>query len=114
MKVPAVAAVARDPRMQQVAQAVLGQLAIPYRATLFAKSADSNWLVVWHQDTALPLQQREDRPGWGPWSIKEGVLYAHAPEQALSQVVACGSTSTTLPRRTDLCGSCPPLTSKEC
>jgi len=44
--------------------------------------------VVWHQDTALPLQRREDRPGWGPWSFKEGTLYAHAPEQALSQVVA--------------------------
>jgi ectoine hydroxylase-related dioxygenase (phytanoyl-CoA dioxygenase family) len=88
MKVPAVAAIARDPRLQQLAQAVLGPSAIPYRATLFAKSADSNWLVVWHQDTALPLQQRDDRPGWGPWSIKEGVLYAHAPEQALSQVVA--------------------------
>jgi ectoine hydroxylase-related dioxygenase (phytanoyl-CoA dioxygenase family) len=88
MSVPAVAAVARDPRLQQVAQAVLGPLAIPYRATLFDKSADSNWLVVWHQDTALPLQRREDRPGWGPWSIKEGILYAHAPEQALSQVVA--------------------------
>ena len=88
MKVPAVAAVARDPRLHKLAQAVLGASAIPYRATLFAKSPDSNWLVVWHQDTALPLQQREDRPGWGPWSIKEGVVYAHAPEQALSQVVA--------------------------
>jgi len=88
MRVPAVAGVARDPRLQQVAQAVLGSLAIPYRATLFDKSADSNWLVVWHQDTALPLQRREDHPGWGPWSIKEGILYAHAPDQALSQVVA--------------------------
>jgi ectoine hydroxylase-related dioxygenase (phytanoyl-CoA dioxygenase family) len=88
MKVPAVAAVARDPRLQQLAQAVVGPSAIPYRATLFVKSVDSNWLVVWHQDTALPLQLREDRPGWGPWSIKEGILYAHAPEQALSQVVA--------------------------
>jgi len=88
MKVPVVAAVARDPRLQQLAQAVLGPSAIPYRATLFAKSAGSNWLVVWHQDTALPLQQGEEHPGWGPWSIKEGTLYAHAPEQALSQVVA--------------------------
>ncbi len=88
MKVPAVAAVARDPRLQQLAQAVVGPSAVPYRATLFVKSADSNWLVVWHQDTALPLQQRDDRPNWGPWSIKEGIVYAHAPEQALSQVVA--------------------------
>ena len=58
------------------------------RATLFDKSPDSNWLVVWHQDTALPLVERKDLPGWGPWSTKEGVLYAHAPSQALSQVLA--------------------------
>jgi ectoine hydroxylase-related dioxygenase (phytanoyl-CoA dioxygenase family) len=26
--------------------------------------------------------------GWGPWSVKEGIHYAHAPTIALSQVVA--------------------------
>ena len=36
----------------------------------------------------MPLEERDDRPGWGPWSVKEGVLYAHAPECALSQVIA--------------------------
>jgi ectoine hydroxylase-related dioxygenase (phytanoyl-CoA dioxygenase family) len=43
---------------------------------------------VWHQDTALPLQERRDVPGWGPWSIKDGVNYAHAPASALEQVLA--------------------------
>src|SRR5689334_12222908 len=33
---------------------VLGPSAFPFRATLFDKSPRSNWLVVWHQDTALP------------------------------------------------------------
>lgn len=27
-------------------------------------------------------------PGWGPWSIKSGITYAHAPTTALSRVVA--------------------------
>jgi ectoine hydroxylase-related dioxygenase (phytanoyl-CoA dioxygenase family) len=88
MSVPSVAAVTQHANLRALAQSVLGPSAIPYRATLFSKTRDSNWLVVWHQDTALPLQKREDRPGWGPWSIKEGVLYAHAPERALSQVLA--------------------------
>ena len=47
-----------------------------------------NWLVTWHQDIALPLQERRDVPGWGPWSIKSGITYAHAPATALSRVVA--------------------------
>ena len=29
-----------------------------------------------------------DAPGWGPWSVKDGVTYAHAPASALSNVLA--------------------------
>ncbi len=83
-----VAAVARDPRLFLLAQEVLGSAAIPFRATLFDKSPTSNWLVVWHQDTALPLRERREVPGWGPWSVKDGVNYAHAPTAALEQVLA--------------------------
>src|ERR1041385_4519756 len=46
---------AGDHRLLQLALAILGPKAFPYRATLFDKSRGSNWLVVWHQDTALPL-----------------------------------------------------------
>ena len=88
MKLPTVAAVARDSRLLGIAQGVLGKGAIPFRATLFDKSPTANWLVVWHQDTALPLRERQETPGWGPWSIKDGVIYAHAPASALSRVLA--------------------------
>ena len=54
---------------------------IAFRATLFDKSPVANWLVVWHQDTALPLRHHVAEPGWGPWSTKAGVLYAHAPHR---------------------------------
>ena len=37
---------------------------MPFRATLFDKSPQANWLVVWHQDTALPLRRRLDISGW--------------------------------------------------
>jgi ectoine hydroxylase-related dioxygenase (phytanoyl-CoA dioxygenase family) len=85
--IASVAAFAREPRLIQIARDVLGPTAFPFRATLFDKSPGSNWLVVWHQDTALPLQERQDLLGWGPWSVKEGVPYAHAPASALRQVL---------------------------
>jgi ectoine hydroxylase-related dioxygenase (phytanoyl-CoA dioxygenase family) len=88
MRNAAVAELTRDIRMLELAREVLGAAAVPFRATLFDKSPVSNWLVVWHQDTALPVQKRRDVPGWGPWSIKEGVDYAHAPASALEQVLA--------------------------
>lgn len=88
MSVPPVRAMAEDARLRGIASRVLGAAAFPFRATLFDKSQDSNWLVAWHQDTALPLEARVATPGWGPWSQKLGVLYAHAPATALERVVA--------------------------
>jgi ectoine hydroxylase-related dioxygenase (phytanoyl-CoA dioxygenase family) len=88
LKIESVTETARDPRLIDIARALLGPTALPFHATLFEKSPNANWLVVWHQDTALPLRERSERPGWGPWSMKEGINYAHAPAGALSQVLA--------------------------
>lgn len=88
LSLPSVAATARQPQMIDLARGVLGPDAFPFRATMFDKSPAANWLVVWHQDTALPLRARIDLPGWGPWSVKEGIDYAHAPATALNRVLA--------------------------
>ena len=88
LAVPVVQALAVDPRMVTIATEFVGLGAVPFRATLFDKSPSANWLVVWHQDTALPLRERFEDATWGPWSSKAGVPYAHAPAWALEQVVA--------------------------
>ena len=79
--------IAQDPRLVEIASRFLGPDLVPFRATLFDKSVQNNWLIVWHQDTALPLRDRRDAPGWGPWSIEDGITYAHAPVEALSRAV---------------------------
>jgi Phytanoyl-CoA dioxygenase (PhyH). len=96
--------IAQDVRLLELAARFVGRGAVPFRATLFDKSADANWLVAWHQDTALPLRARVDDAEWGPWSTKAGVLYAHAPAWALERVIALrvhldDSTSTNGPLR---------------
>ena len=88
MSLPAISMVALDPRMTAIATEHLGAPAIPFRATLFDKAPGSNWLVRWHQDRALPLMERLEASGWGPWSLKGGVHYAQAPVDALQRVVA--------------------------
>ncbi|HEV2730710.1 MAG TPA: phytanoyl-CoA dioxygenase family protein [Terriglobales bacterium] len=88
LQVDTVAALARSSRVFEIVREILGRDAIPYRATLFEKSPDANWLVAWHQDRAIPLRERRERAGWGPWSVKQGVIYAHAPARVLNQVVA--------------------------
>lgn len=86
--IAAVRALASDRRLTEMAETFVGSEAAPFRATLFDKSSESNWLVVWHQDTALPLASRTASVEWGPWSVKAGVLYAHAPAWALERVIA--------------------------
>jgi Phytanoyl-CoA dioxygenase (PhyH) len=88
MRLASVRDVAYCSELMIMACSVLGPLAFPFRATIFDKSQDANWLVVWHQDTALPLRHRLEASGWGPWSTKEGIAYAHAPAEVLSQVLA--------------------------
>ena len=80
--------IARCPQVKQLACEVLGRRAFPFRATIFDKSSEANWLVVWHQDTALPLRHQSEVSGWGPWSTKQGIPYAHAPAEVLSQILA--------------------------
>ena len=80
--------IANDVRLLGIARNILGESAFPFRATLFDKSPGANWLIAWHQDSALPLQEKHATPGWGPWSVKEGIVYAHAPAGPLEQVAA--------------------------
>ena len=88
LNIPIVRELAGDRRLVDMAAQFVGAAPMPFRATLFDKSPGANWLVVWHQDTALPLRRRIDDTEWGPWSTKGGLLYAHAPAWALENVVA--------------------------
>jgi ectoine hydroxylase-related dioxygenase (phytanoyl-CoA dioxygenase family) len=80
--------IASDERLKSLVTPILGHDAVPFKATLFDKSSGRNWLIAWHQDTALPMAERSEAPGWGPWSMKDGRHYAHAPEWALRHIVA--------------------------
>ncbi len=88
LRVPEIDALAKDERLIALASAALNESAVPFRATLFDKSPESNWLVAWHQDTALPFKEKFEAAGWGPWSMKAGIHHAHAPDWALQRIVA--------------------------
>jgi len=74
--------------LSEIASWWLGAAAVPFKATLFDKNPEANWLVAWHQDTALPMCERREAAEWGPWSEKHGVTYAHAPRRVLERIIA--------------------------
>ena len=73
-----------DPRLSQFMPAS----ARAVQCTYFEKSADTNWLVAYHQDLAVPLKARKDSPAWSGWSEKGGVTFAIAPTAVLQSLVA--------------------------
>ncbi|WP_336965433.1 phytanoyl-CoA dioxygenase family protein [Sphingobium aquiterrae] len=64
------------------AAAHLGATTHPVRCLLFDKSAHNNWSLAWHQDRTIAVQSRIDTPGFGPWTVKDGIPHV-APPQAL-------------------------------
>ena len=70
-----------------VAASVLGQGAKPVRAILFNKSAQTNWSLAWHQDRTICVRERREAPGFGPWTVKGGMVHVAPPFELLSRMV---------------------------
>jgi hypothetical protein len=74
--------------VRALVEPLLGPDAVAHRATLLDKTATANWLVAWHQDLVVPVQERIDAPGFGPWSRKGGVWFVQPPWHVLRDLVA--------------------------
>lgn len=84
---PAVAALAQSERLLDMVRPHLPDRPLAVRALLFNKSPDANWLVPWHQDLTLTLREKRDTPGFGPWSVKDGIPHVQPPAELLEQML---------------------------
>ena len=69
------------------AKTYLGQSVKLVRAIIFYKSNDNNWFVTWHQDRTVAVSNEFDCKGWGPWSVKDGVINVQPPLEVLNQMI---------------------------
>ena len=67
-----------------VAASVLGPDCRAVRAILFDKTAAANWALAWHQDRTVAVRERVDVPGFGPWTVKDGMLHVAPPAAVLA------------------------------
>jgi hypothetical protein len=93
-----VSEIARRGQLLAIARAVVGPDAIPFRATFFDKSPNSNWLVAWHQDTALPLAFRRETPGWARGRPRTGLSTRTPALRHCSKCLRFAFTSIVRPR----------------
>ncbi len=87
-RAPEVAEAAASGPALRLAQAALGSGARPVKATFFDKIPGANWKVPWHQDLTVAVKTRRAAAGFGPWTEKDGVLHAEAPQTVLESMVA--------------------------
>jgi ectoine hydroxylase-related dioxygenase (phytanoyl-CoA dioxygenase family) len=64
-----------------------GDAARLVRVIAFDKTPEANWFVPWHQDRAIALAGRHDLAGFGPWTIKDGLVHAEPPVALLDAMV---------------------------
>jgi len=76
-----------DGPVGQIAASVLGRDCRPVRAILFDKSAGKNWALGWHQDRTIAVKKRIDVSGFGPWSVKDGMVHVEPPFELLAGMV---------------------------
>jgi hypothetical protein len=78
---------AEDGAIERLASMHLGERAKPVRLVFFDKTEANNWAVAWHQDRTIAVKARCEVGGFGPWSIKGGVLHVSPPFAVLEQMV---------------------------
>ena len=88
LDLPPALALARHPALRRLAESVLGPGCAAVRGLLFDKTPQSNWKVPWHQDLTVALRGQSEADGFGPWSVKGGVVHAHAPVAVLESMLA--------------------------
>lgn len=84
---PLVADFAASPKLLALVSDLTSRRMFPVRAICFDKIPSANWGVPWHQDLLIAVAERIDTPGFGPWSIKEGVVHVQPPASILGAMI---------------------------
>jgi ectoine hydroxylase-related dioxygenase (phytanoyl-CoA dioxygenase family) len=85
---PAIRDLAESGKVRRLIGPILGSGAFPVRGILFDKTPDANWKVPWHQDVTIAVSNRVNADGFGPWSMKAGVLHVQPPARILENMIS--------------------------
>jgi hypothetical protein len=88
LAVPEMRELAESQALRGLVEPVLGKAAKVVRGTLFDKTSAANWKVPWHQDVTIAVAARVEAEGFGPWSVKVGILHVQPPAAVLEQMLS--------------------------
>ncbi len=86
--IPELSDLVASPVVRDLVSPILSKAAIPVRGILFDKTPGANWKVPWHQDVTIAVQDRVEQDGYGPWSVKAGVIHVQPPAHVLENMIS--------------------------
>ncbi len=87
LRVDAVRTLACSAAVRALVDPVLGPQAAVVRSIFFNKRADLNWQVAWHQDLTIAVREQASVEGFGPWSLKQGIVHVQPPLAVLERML---------------------------
>jgi ectoine hydroxylase-related dioxygenase (phytanoyl-CoA dioxygenase family) len=85
---PVIKELARSQEVRRVIASVLGPNCFAIKGILFNKTQKLNWKVPWHQDLTITVHDRIETEGFGPWTIKGGVVNVQPRADVLRGILA--------------------------
>ena len=85
---PEARALADSGAVRALVEPLLGRECFAVRGILFDKTPAAPWKVAWHQDLSIAVRGRREAEGFGPWSVKAGVVHVQPPAGVLERVLA--------------------------
>jgi ectoine hydroxylase-related dioxygenase (phytanoyl-CoA dioxygenase family) len=73
--------------VRTLAETVLGKICVAVKGTFFNKTQESNWKVAWHQDLTIVVRDRREVHGFGPWTVKAGIVHVQPRAETLSRIL---------------------------
>ena len=84
---PGVLHVMQHPAVSGIVHSALGTEAFLVKGILFDKNPGANWNTPWHQDLTIAVQAQAEAAGYGPWSVKAGVIHVQPPVTVLERML---------------------------
>ena len=82
----------------RIAATHLGAKNRAVRAILFDKTPQTNWSLPWHQDRTIAVTERIEFEGFGPWTVKSGMLHVAPPYDVLARMLTMRVHLDAVPR----------------
>jgi hypothetical protein len=87
-KIPEAKKLLRKDKIRSLLSPMLGPGYFAARGLFFNKIPAANWRVAWHQDLTIAVESKIETTGFGPWSVKAGIVHAQAPNWLLEKMIA--------------------------